>query len=107
MREERDRRGWGQAELADRLAAQGMQVVPSAISKSEAGHRLVRLNEAVAVAAAFGLPLSAMLADASEREGRIAEMRAEAVRLSDESDEALRRAVYYRNAAAELAGEPE
>jgi transcriptional regulator with XRE-family HTH domain len=105
MREERERRGWGQAELASRLAAEGVPLVPSAISKSEAGHRLVRLNEAVAVAAVFGLPLGALLTEAGKRDERIAELRTEAARLSEESDDALRRALYFRNEAALLAGE--
>jgi len=102
MKQERLLRGWRQEDLAGRVG-----LIPSAISKAEAGRRLIRLNEAAAIAAALGVPLAALLTDASEREARIAEMRAEAVRLSDESDEALRRAVYYRNAAAELAGEQE
>lgn len=105
MKEERERRGWKQADLADRLTKAGVPVIASAISKSEAGHRLVRLSEAVAIAAALGLPLSALLTDTSGREDRIAELRAEAARLSEESDDALRRAVYFRNEAALLAGE--
>jgi transcriptional regulator with XRE-family HTH domain len=105
MREERERRGWHQVELAARVTAAGVPLIGSAVSKSEAGRRAVRLGEAVAVARVLGIPLAALLTDAGEREARIAEMRAEAARLGDESDEALRRAVYYRNAAAELAGE--
>lgn len=105
LREERERCGLGQADLAALITKAGVPVIGSAISKTESGRRLVRLNEAVAIAAVLGVPLIAMITDTTEREREIARLRAESSRLADESDDALRRAVQYRNLAAELAGE--
>lgn len=65
MREERELRGWSQAEMAQRLAEYGVELHPSAIAKMEAraasSPRAIRLNEAVAVSRVLGVDLSYLL----------------------------------------------
>jgi transcriptional regulator with XRE-family HTH domain len=63
MRQERVRRGWRQEDLANAMAARGLKVHPSAIARSEreSDSRMIRLDEAVLVAAIFDLSLSQMI----------------------------------------------
>jgi transcriptional regulator with XRE-family HTH domain len=105
VREERQRRGWRLADLADAVAARGVTLHLTAYAKTESGEREPRLSEALAIAAALEVPLGALLTEAGELDDRIAELRAKAARLSQESDDALTRAVQFRNEAARLAGE--
>jgi transcriptional regulator with XRE-family HTH domain len=63
VREERDRRGWSQEELAKRLTDKGITVYPSTIAKieSERKPRPARLAEAIGVADLFGMTLDNLL----------------------------------------------
>jgi transcriptional regulator with XRE-family HTH domain len=67
VRNERERRGWTQAELAERLGRAGLQLHPSAIAKIEIREpkdgkpRAIRLNEATVIAKVLGVPLKKML----------------------------------------------
>jgi transcriptional regulator with XRE-family HTH domain len=104
QREERQRLGWRQEDLARQVSERGWTADPSAFAKIEAGTRMVRLDEAVAIAETFGLLLSQMLAPSSqtELETELEAVRAEVATASAESDEALRRAVHLRNREREL-----
>ncbi|MFG3702920.1 multiprotein-bridging factor 1 family protein, partial [Micromonospora sp. NPDC047620] len=59
VRQEREARGWTQADLAERVAALGLHLHPSAIAKIELRDvdrpRAIRLDEADVIAMAFGL----------------------------------------------------
>jgi transcriptional regulator with XRE-family HTH domain len=105
VREERLRRGWRLTDLAAAVAAQGVSLHLTAYAKTEAGEREPRIGEAAAIAAALGVPLGALLIDSSALEAEVERLRKAAVAASDESDDALRRAVQLRNEAARLAGE--
>jgi transcriptional regulator with XRE-family HTH domain len=61
IKDERDRRGWSQEELARRLGEHGVAVHASTIAKIETDARAVRLDEAAAIADLFGLSLDALL----------------------------------------------
>ena len=61
LREWRERRDWSQAELARRVTALGHQMGKDAMSKLEARQRDVKLDDAIALAAALGVPLAALL----------------------------------------------
>lgn len=105
VRRERIRHGWRQEDLADRLAARGIRLHPSAIAKIErdpddrgSGARFVRLDEAAALAAAFGLSIDVMLSDddlgePTQRLDRIRAELEEAVRDHTAAADAARRAV--------------
>ena len=83
LRAERERRGWSQTELAQRMAEHGVSLHFSAIHKMEqrdaARPRVIRLNEAEAACAALGIPVWQMLAPmtADEMTHRLAEVQAE------------------------------
>ena len=58
----REQRGWSQQFLADQVATwTGSPHHFTAVSKTEAGIRTVRLNEAVTIAAVFGTTVDAMV----------------------------------------------
>jgi len=61
LREQRTRRGWSQTMLADRMRTEGVDLHPTAITRMESGERGIRLNEAVAAAAALTVPLEHLL----------------------------------------------
>ena len=63
VREERERRGWSQEELAKRLTDKGILVYSSTIAKieSEKRPRAARLGEAVGIADLFELSVDALL----------------------------------------------
>lgn len=69
MIKHRKKRGWSQAELAARTTEHGFYIHPTGITKLEwavkDSHkaRHLRLDEAFAIAASFGLTLEAMLGD--------------------------------------------
>lgn len=60
---ERERRGWTNEGLASRLTAAGCPIQPSAIYKIEKGDppRRITVNELVAMANVFGLPVTDLL----------------------------------------------
>lgn len=72
LRQERERRGITQAQLADRIAELlGIHLDPTAVTRIEKQERAVRLDEAVAAAKALGLPLAALLEeDMVQRNGQ-------------------------------------
>lgn len=63
VREERERRGWRQDELARRLTDKGIDVFASTIAKIESQRkpRAVRLAEAAGIADLFGVSLDSLL----------------------------------------------
>ncbi|MUU73512.1 helix-turn-helix domain-containing protein [Pseudarthrobacter sp. GA104] len=69
LRQERERLGISQAELARRIAEiLGTNVDPSAVTRIEQQIRAVRLDEAVAAAKALDVPLALLVADDHEAE---------------------------------------
>ena len=101
---ERERRGWRQEDLAIRVAAEGLSLHATAFSKIEAGQRAVSLDDAVCIAAAFGVPLTYLLL--SDDPGVIAreleEVQAGLAQAQAESDDALHRAAALWNRKQEL-----
>lgn len=71
VRQEREARGWTQADLARELQRVGLNLHPSAIAKIElrnvARPRAIRLDEAEAIAKAFGLSVDSMYQSAGNR----------------------------------------
>lgn len=64
LRQERQRRGLSQADLATQLTDfMGMPIDTSAISRIESEDRSIRLEEATACAAVLHLPVTALLVD--------------------------------------------
>ncbi len=61
VRQVREGRGWSQEELARRLGELGLRLDPTAITRMERGERSVRVEEAVVLAQALGLPLDELL----------------------------------------------
>lgn len=65
MRQEREARGWSQADLAAKLRQHGLNLHPATITKIEARDsprpRSVRLEEAVAISDLLGVPLDQLL----------------------------------------------
>jgi transcriptional regulator with XRE-family HTH domain len=61
LKEERERRGWRQQDLAEKLAARKVYIHETAIAKIEKGTRYVRIDEAAAFADLFGISTDAML----------------------------------------------
>lgn len=61
MRQIRLSRGWSQTKLADWMRTEGVDLSRTVIREIEAGRRSIRLNEAIAAAAALGQPLDALL----------------------------------------------
>ena len=104
MKRERERRGWTQETLALHAAAEGRSLHLSAFSKIESGQRTVSLDDAVCIAAAFGVPLTYMLL--SDDPGVIAreleEVQAGLAQAQAESDDALHRAAALWNRKQEL-----
>ncbi|KAB7839535.1 helix-turn-helix domain-containing protein [Streptomyces mobaraensis] len=69
LRQERERLGISQAELARRMAALlGTNVDSTAITRIEQQTRAVRLDEAVTAAKALGVPLITLISDSYARE---------------------------------------
>jgi transcriptional regulator with XRE-family HTH domain len=61
-RAERERRKWSQADVARKLTERGIDKIHhTTVAKVESGEREVKLDEAVAIADLFGLPLDVML----------------------------------------------
>jgi transcriptional regulator with XRE-family HTH domain len=61
VKAERNRLGWTQTELAEKLSANGVHAKWSSIAKLESGARGVRLDEAAAIADVFGTSLLALM----------------------------------------------
>lgn len=78
MREERQRAGLTQVEVAERLTAMlERPVYDSALARVEKHLRAIRLDEAVAIADVLELPLSALLRDREHVDEEIAQLRQE------------------------------
>ncbi|MFJ2420232.1 helix-turn-helix domain-containing protein [Streptomyces brevispora] len=96
LRQERERLGISQAELARRMAALlGTNVDSTAITRIEQQTRAVRLDEAVTAAEALGVPLITLVSDnyARENEAEIQNHLAE-LALAEQEWERLRQKVY-------------
>ena len=104
QRQERERRGWRLEDLAARVADQGLQRHPSMYAKIEAGAMRVRLNEAAAISAAFGLLLSQMTtaAGTAEMEAELARTRQDLQVAMEDSEKAVARALTAWNRTREL-----
>jgi transcriptional regulator with XRE-family HTH domain len=61
VRQQRQVRGWSQAELARRMEEVGAKVQPTTIAKIETGVRAVRLGEASAIARVLDMSLDDLL----------------------------------------------
>jgi transcriptional regulator with XRE-family HTH domain len=62
VKNERDHRGWSQADMAKKLSDHGIQPMhPTTVAKIEAGERSVRINEAVGIADLFEISLDSLL----------------------------------------------
>lgn len=89
VRAERTSRAWSQAELAEKLKAHGVDLHPTAIAKIEQrdadSPRSIRLNEAVALAKAFEMPLEHLLNSADELVAGSRERTIAALRLIEET----------------------
>jgi transcriptional regulator with XRE-family HTH domain len=69
LRQERERQGMSQAQLAAKIAEiLGVNVDPSAVTRIEKQERAVRLDEAVAAAQALDMPLAALITEEHVRE---------------------------------------
>jgi transcriptional regulator with XRE-family HTH domain len=66
VRDLRTKAGLTQSQMAAEMTARGFSMVQSTIANIEAGHRPVRLNEAVALAAVLGAELPELLLDPTE-----------------------------------------
>ncbi|WP_412075398.1 helix-turn-helix domain-containing protein [Streptomyces xanthophaeus] len=96
LRQERERLGISQAELARRMAALlGTNVDSTAITRIEQQTRAVRLDEAVTAAQALGVPLITLVSDdyARENEAEIQNQLAE-LALAEQEWERLRQKVH-------------
>jgi transcriptional regulator with XRE-family HTH domain len=111
LRSERERHGWSQTELARRMAEHGVSLHFSAINKIEQRDaprpRVIRLNEAVAISEALGVPLWQMLRSASTGETalRLEAVRAKLAEASEQAAQALERAERLYNEAQMLMAE--
>lgn len=62
VRDEREHRGWSQADMAQMLLGKGIHPMhPTTIAKIEAGTRSVRINEAVGIAELFDVSLDTLV----------------------------------------------
>lgn len=61
LRRLRVERGWSQAMLAERLAAQGLDWHQTTVAKTESAERAIRYNEIVVLAEALGVPTEELL----------------------------------------------
>lgn len=75
MREERTRAGLAQAEIARRITSRlGVTIDGSAVTRIEKRERVVRLDEAVAIAEVLGVPITQLLSDTDPTAERIGEL---------------------------------
>lgn len=104
VRQERLRRGWRQEDLAVHVAGQGVPLHFTAFTKIEAGQKRVRLTEAAAIAAAFGVPLTFLLSSGtpSETAKELEQARTELAEAQAASDDSLARAAALWNRVQEL-----
>lgn len=61
LRTEREHRGWSQSDMAKRLSDKGLPVHASTIAKVEAGSRMVRIDEAAAIADIFNISIDSLV----------------------------------------------
>lgn len=80
LREERERAGISQADLAGRLSGALDDVIyHSAVARIESGKRSVKIDEAVAIADVLKVSLAALLEDRDTVDDRIDELRDELI----------------------------
>jgi transcriptional regulator with XRE-family HTH domain len=90
-------RGWSQAELAEEMKGAGFNWRQTTVAKAEAAERPLRLNEAMEVAATFGMTLTEFL-DSTDDE--VTQARINLLHANMKLDQALEREAQIR---AELA----
>ena len=61
LKRTRERRGWTQQQLSDRITELGLSLSRATIAKIETGQRSVLLDEVIAFAVALGVPPSALI----------------------------------------------
>jgi transcriptional regulator with XRE-family HTH domain len=68
VKDERDRRGWSQADLSKLLQGRGLEhIYPTTVAKIESGERAVRIDEATAIADLFEVSVDVLLGRNVER----------------------------------------
>ena len=104
VRQERQRHGWRQEDLAIQAAGEGLTLHATAYSKIESGQRIIRLGEAAILAAVFGRTVDYMLAstDLSVIARELEETQAELTQAQAESDDVTHRVVALWNRVQEL-----
>ena len=89
LRQERMRAGLSQTQLATRVSsALGAAVYGTAVTRMEKGERVVKLDEAVAIAGVLGVDLTALLVSTSEIERVLQEQRAASASAQSRFEEA-------------------
>ncbi|UHJ56705.1 helix-turn-helix domain-containing protein [Mycolicibacterium fortuitum] len=96
VRHIRQKRGWSQRELADRVAEEGFALHQTGIAKIERGARPLRVAEAAAIATVLGIPTLAVFYGVNQEIGRL-ELEEEANHIRRRIDTA-RRVVQYAGA---------
>lgn len=107
LRQEREHRGFSQAELARRVASVlGTNVDPTAVTRIEQQARAVRLDEAVAMASALEVPLNLLLVEDpdAENDARMQELVAELGIAQREWELARRRVMRLTRTIQSLSG---
>jgi transcriptional regulator with XRE-family HTH domain len=61
IRQLRERAGWSQADLAERLKAVGFEFHQTTVAKMEAGKRPIRVAEVFALGVVFRMPMTALM----------------------------------------------
>ncbi|AXE23955.1 XRE family transcriptional regulator [Streptomyces globosus] len=110
LRQERERLGISQAELARRMAALlGANVDSTAITRIEQQTRAVRLDEAVTAAEALGVPLITLVSDnyARENEAEIQKQLAELAIAEQERERLLQKIHRITRTIRQLSAERE
>lgn len=103
LREERERAGISQAEIAHRVSeVLGVSIYPTAVTKIENRERSVKLDESVAIADALGVPLAALLSDRDALGEKIAQTREDLLIAEHAQANALSQASEFAEQAAQL-----
>jgi transcriptional regulator with XRE-family HTH domain len=96
LREERERAGVSQAEVARRVSEYlGIDLSPIAITKVESRARSVKIEEAVAMAEALKVPLTGLLADRDALEAEVLRAREQLMVTEHARADALSKAAEY------------
>lgn len=106
LREERRAARMTQADLAARVSElRGSALDSSAITRLERAERSVRLDDAVYLAEALGVPLASLLSDGEEHDRRLAQLRFELGHAKWREAQALEQLEQARSDAAAIEGQ--